>query len=470
MSMVDLVIIGAGPGGIASAVEASKLGLSVVLLDEQEAPGGQIYRDVDKAANLRGDILGADYVYGQTLTTALSASGVQYISGSVVWSIEEGFVICYTKQGVAHQLAAQTVLIATGAIERPMPIEGWTKLGVMTAGAGQILLKQSGVVAQRAALVGSGPLLYLAAVQLTKAGSPPVALIETQSSSDLWAAMPHFLGALKGWRYLIKGLKMILTLRWAGVPRFTAATEVSIGGESSVSSVRFVSNGKAHAIACDTVFLHHGVIPNVQAARSLDVTYEWSNSQNCFLPKLDAWGQTDVAGIFITGDGAGIAGAISAELRGRLSALQVAYKLGFLSKKARDKEACPIRRALNKDLAIRPFLDRAYPPYVQALTPPDHVVVCRCEDVRAGDVRRYAQMGCKGPNQTKAFGRVGMGSCQGRYCGLTVTQILAQVNERTPQEIGYYKIRSPLKPITLGELAALDQIPLEQLEQGKHDD
>jgi len=91
----------------------------------------------------------------------------------------------------------------------------------------------------------------------------------------------------------------------------------------------------------------------------------------------------------------------------------------------------------------------------QVLAPADSTLVCRCEEVTAGEVRRWAGLGCTGPNQTKAFGRVGMGPCQGRYWGLTVTEILARCHGKPPSEIGAYRIRAPLKPVTLAELAAL---------------
>ena len=93
------------------------------------------------------------------------------------------------------------------------------------------------------------------------------------------------------------------------------------------------------------------------------------------------------------------------------------------------------------------------------LLPADNTIVCRCEEVTAGDIRHYARLGCLGPNQAKAFGRAGMGPCQGRYCGLTVTSILADANAATPEQTGYFRIRPPIKPVTLGELAALIVAP-----------
>ncbi|SMX48133.1 FAD/NAD(P)-dependent oxidoreductase [Maliponia aquimaris] len=457
MSRSDLIVVGAGPAGMAAAATAADHGLSVTLLDEQPRPGGQIYRDVDRAAPLRGGILGKDYSEGTRLTAALRHECIAHLRGAVVWAIEDGFRVSYTRDGRAAQVAGDRVLLATGALERPMPLPGWTLPGVMTAGAAQILLKQSGVLAQRAVLVGSGPLLYLIAAQMVRAGTPPLALVETQTRGDLMAAMSHLGGALKGWPYLAKGVKLLSEILRARVPRHTGATGIAIEGDGRAEAVVFRAGGRDHRIACDTVLLHHGVVPNTQAARSLGVAHRWDKGQACFAPVLDAWGGTDKDGVLIAGDGGGIGGAKAAEFAGRIAALKVAGDLGKLTEPARDAQAAPLLKQRAQELAIRPFLDAAYPPYAEALAPADATVVCRCEEVTAGDIRGYAKLGCLGPNQAKAFGRAGMGPCQGRYCGLTVTVLLAKAHGQTPDETGYYRIRPPLKPVTLGELAAMEE-------------
>ena len=456
----DLAIIGAGPAGMAAATQAAKLGLSVTVLDEQARAGGQIYRNVDRASKSRGNILGADYTYGARLTVALRHSGIDHISGAVVWAIEDAFRISYTCEGRGAQIEADRILLVTGALERPMPIPGWTLPAVMTAGAGQILLKQSGLVAQSAVLVGAGPLLYLIAAQMVRAGKPPAAMIETQTRGDMIGALHHVGGAMRGWRYMAKGLKMLAEIKRAKVPRYTGATEIAIEGEDKAEAVTFTHKGRRQRAVCEMVFLHHGVVPNTQAARSLGVSHIWKAAQASFVPVLDGWGQTDVAQVFIAGDGAGIGGAKAAEYTGRLAALKMAEETGRLTAQDRDQKAAHLRRAFARELAVRPFLDAAYPPYSAALRPSNKTVVCRCEEVTAGDIRTYAKLGCLGPNQTKAFGRAGMGPCQGRYCGLTVTALLADANGQSPDEIGYYRIRPPLKPVTLGELAAMDETTL----------
>ena len=455
MQTADLVIVGAGPAGMAAAATAAECGLSVLLLDEQAAPGGQIYRGVEQVTPVRGAILGQDCTDGLPLVQGLSGNGISHLGGTVVWAIEDGTRVCYSRNGEAATIEAGRILLATGALERPMPVPGWTLPGVITAGAAQILMKQSGIVCVNAVLAGSGPLLYLLAAQMVRAGAPPRALVETQSLKDMMTAMPHLAGALKGWRYLAKGLGLLGELRKAGVPRHTGARAIAIEGETCATAIRFEAGGRQHRIDCETVLLHHGVVPNAQASRSIGAAHRWNGRQHCFEPVLDDWGRSSVDSVFVAGDGAGIGGANAAALAGRLAALAIACDLGKLTGASLDAKARPLRRALARELAARPVIDLAYPPCPAALLPQDGTIVCRCEEVTAGDIRNHARLGCLGPNQAKAYGRAGMGPCQGRYCGLTVTNLLAEANGATPDQTGYFRIRPPIKPVTLGELAAL---------------
>ncbi|MFC3165750.1 NAD(P)/FAD-dependent oxidoreductase [Ciceribacter thiooxidans] len=451
----DLAIVGAGPAGMAAARVAADAGLSVTLLDEQPRAGGQIYRDVERAAEVRGTILGPDFTKGVALARGLHHPNITHISGATVWQIEDRTRVAFTADGKASLTTGKRLLIATGALERPMPVPGWTLPGVMTVGAAQILLKQSGMVFEDAVLCGTGPLLYLVTAQMCRAGIPPRALVETQSMADVFSSARYGLGAMRGWRMLAKGLGLLAEIRKAGVKRYTGVSAIAIEGRDRAEAVRFVSGGREHRLASGTVLLHHGVVPNTQTARSMGLPHAWHEQQRAFVPEKDCWGRTPVREVFIAGDGAGIGGADAAVTAGRISALAIACDLGALSEAERDRHARNLHRKLRGEMAARPFIDRAYPPYAEALSPADGTIVCRCEEVTAGDIRRYARLGCLGPNQAKAFGRAGMGPCQGRYCGLTVTELLSGENGQTPDETGYFRIRPPIKPVTLQELASL---------------
>lgn len=454
-SHFDVVVVGAGPAGMSAAIQAAKHGATVCLLDEQLRAGGQIYRNVSNTKPTQAKILGKDYLAGRKLVQELEQTSVDHRAGVTVWNVGEDGAVTYSRNEQAQQVQGRHVILATGAIERPVPIPGWTLPGVITAGAAQIMMKSEGLVAQNAVLVGSGPLLYLVATQLLAAGAPPKALVETQTRQNLMSAMPHFWGAVKDWKQLAKGMRFLWALKRAKVPRFTAATDIAVEGTDHAQAVTFRAGGTEHRIEADMVLLHQGVVPNTQISRSLRLDHRFDGIQRCFHPVTDALGQTSHPMFSIAGDGAGIGGAKVAAILGRLSALNALARVGKIEDTLRDKKAVDLIKARQSELSIRPFLDVLYSPPESIFLPADDTIICRCEEVRAGDIRKFAAMGCEGPNRTKVFGRCGMGPCQGRNCGLTVTEILAAEHKHTQDEVGAFRIRAPLKPVTLSELAAL---------------
>ncbi len=133
-----------------------------------------------------------------------------------------------------------------------------------------------------------------------------------------------------------------------------------------------------------------------------------------------------------------------------MAALAIAGQLGQGADT--EQRARQLQGEMAQATHIRPFLDVLYRPLDEHRIPPaDDVLVCRCEEVTAGQIRHYVALGCQGPNQAKAFGRCGMGPCQGRLCGLTVTELIAQARAVEPSQVGYYRIRPPIKPVLLGD-------------------
>jgi len=453
---VDLAIVGAGPAGMAAAACAASLGLRTLVLDEQPAAGGQIYRNVSRASNAVRDWLGPDYRHGDSLVDALAASRATHLPGATVWNVSDDLDIAYLAEGQAHAVKARHLIVATGAMERPSPLPGWTLPGVMNAGAAQIMMKSAASVPDgRVVLVGCGPLLYLVAVQLLDAGADVSALVETAPAASWRVALPHFPAALRAPTYLIKGARMLARLRAAGVRRVRATGQVRVLGEKRVTGVEFDYRGAAQRIDADVLLLHHGVIPNVQLTRMLRLEHVWNTAQQAWAPQTDQWGRSSRETISVAGDGGGIGGARAAECSGRLAALDAACRLGVIDNEQFAERAAREVRERAIHLRVRPFLDALYPPPQWLLTPPDETIVCRCEEVRAGEIRQMAALGCQGPNQTKFFSRAGMGPCQGRMCGITVSNLLAEVHGKPVVDIGYYRIRPPLKPIPLSALASM---------------
>ncbi|KAA0983025.1 FAD-binding protein [Pseudomonas sp. ANT_J12] len=459
MSMieVDLLIIGAGPAGMSCAVQAREAGLNVLLLDENQQPGGQIYRSVAQSPLVDPDVLGKDYIVGAALVKRFLASGATYWPGTLAWQITRDRQVSFTRNGAnggSGQIQARALVIANGAQERPVPFPGWTLPGVMGIGAAQTLLKSAALLpSQRVVLAGSGPLLYLFAWQLIRAGSSVAAILDTTPRANRFPALRYLFSALRAPGYLFKGIGLLKTIRGSAIPHIHHVEALTAQGQGAVESVRYTVGGREAHIDSDLLLVHQGVIPNVQLTRSLGCKHLWDDVQLCWRPELDEWGQTSLAGTYVAGDGGGIDGAKVAELSGALTALQVALQLGFLSETVRDKHVRPLKRQLDRHRAIRPFLDTLYRPADIFRRPADQTIVCRCEEVSAGDIRAMSRLGCSGPNQTKSFSRCGMGPCQGRMCGITVGEILSEARQAPMQAVGYYRIRPPIKPVQLIDLA-----------------
>ncbi|MGI9452848.1 MAG: NAD(P)/FAD-dependent oxidoreductase, partial [Geminicoccaceae bacterium] len=393
--------------------------------------------------------------------------GVQHLAGATVWEVTPDRRLSFSIGGNAQSLNADQLLIATGAIERPMPFPGWTLPGVMTVGAGQILLKTSGLLPPSPCiLAGSGPLLYLLATQYLAAGMKIDAIVETTPKGNFWGALKHIPGALISNRYLRKGLAMLNVLRKSGIRHYRQAGDLVAEGEDQVEALTFTAGGERHRLPCRSLLVHIGVMPNVQISRSLHLDHDWDPLQPCWRPRVGPLGETSLPGIHIAGDGGGIMGAEAAAHGDRLATFAILTELGKLTPDQRDAVANRDLLSYRHHARARPFLDALYMPAPEFLNPPDATILCRCEEVTAGQIRSFVDLGCEGPNQAKAFGRSGMGPCQGRYCGLTVSGVIAAKRGVGMADVGYYRIRPPLKPITLGELAtmAIDDDGYEQPE------
>jgi len=454
----DAAIIGAGPAGMAAATTLARHGARTLLLDEQPGPGGQIYRGIEAASPSLRRILGADYARGARLAADLRAGTAEYAPGSAVWHVAPGREIYFTRAGLSHCVTAETLILATGAMERPMPVPGWTLPGVFTAGGLQVLLKAAGIVNHGVVLAGSGPLLYLLAAQYVAAGAPTLVVLDTAHRADKRASLAHLPAALHptALAYLGKGVRLFAALWRAKVPVYRGVSDIRITGPGKVNEIHFTYAGKTMRFPAHAVGLHAGVIPATHVPNALGCVLDWDVAQACLRPRLDGWGHTTRENVFVAGDGGGIGGARAAEHAGRLAALEALRLLGRIDQATRDRLAAPDRAARQAHLAIRPFLDRRYAPATEFLRPVDETIVCRCEEVTAGQVRTVARQGCQGPNQAKAFLRAGMGACQGRMCGPVVAALMADVHRTSPAAIGTARARPPFRPVTVGELASLD--------------
>ena len=467
--VVGLVIIGAGPAGMSAAIAAREHGTDVLVLDEQAAPGGQIYRNVETVTAERpgtARVLGADYATGAALVREFRECGAHYSPRTSVWEVstvarrddaKAPLELGILRDGIAEIVYAHCAIVATGAQERAVPVPGATLPGVMSAGGAQSLLKSSGLVPDVPAVIaGSGPLVYLVAWQLVCAGAPVRALLLTMPTGRTWRAVGTLPEALAMPSSLRKGIGWRLALAGRGV-QVMHVSDLSIEGRDQVRSVRFRHRARERSIQTSLVLLHEGVIPNAHLTLAAQLDHVWDAPQHAFRPAVDEWGSTSESGVLVAGDGARILGAEAAVESGRIAALEAAYRLGRIRVQHRDVLARRHRVSLARQRRFREFLDFAFEPGAAALRPPDPgVTVCRCEEVTVADIERVIAHGCPGPNQAKAFTRCGMGPCQGRMCATMVSEMFAERRHAGVGEVGHYRIRPPVKLLTVGELATLE--------------
>ena len=377
-------IVGARPAGMAAARVAASLDIDTLVLDDQPSSGGQIYRGIKNANSELLKVLGPEYVHGRHLLTEMDHPSICVQARTTVWQISDDGTVYYTSPEKTSAVHGEQTIIATGALERPMPFPGWTLPGVMTAGGIQIALKTAGLIPDKEfVLAGSGPLLLLLARQIIDAGGDLSAVVETTPSSNKRAAMKILPGIFRSKKMLRDGIGLIGVLRKHKIPHFRQATSLSAIGEKSIEGLRFESKGSTQELPCKLLGIHTGVVPDVQITRQLELIHDWQPDQHCWYPRVNEHGKTDRDWLRVAGDGGGIVGAAAAELQGMIAAWSVAHSLGRTDIKTANTMIKAARKQLAPLQSARKFVDRLYAPSQEFLTPANDTIVCRCEEVTA---------------------------------------------------------------------------------------
>lgn len=455
----DVAVVGTGPAGMTVTTTAAAQGLSVIVLDEQGGPGGQIYNSVEQSPLQGHPALGTDYTRGLNLARELRSCGAAYVCGANVWQAEASgalWQVVYSVHTRARRVEARQLVLATGAYERPFPILGWELPGVMSAGSAQLLLKSGGLAKPDAIFAGGGPLLYLVALQYLRAGIPVRAILDTTPRKNYGHSLMRIPGALGRCATLFKGVRMLLALRLSNATFIGGVDTLAAEGKGRLQSVFCRANGKDYRFDdAEMLFLHHGVVPNIQLALAAGCEQHWDAQQQAWCITRDPWGRTSRPGLYVTGDAAGILGADAARLRAQLTALAVSAELGVIKEEEFLAASRRLQAHLQREEGLRRFLDTLYAPPEQFRIPSDDTFVCRCEEVTAGAIRECVRAGDGDPNRLKSLLRCGMGPCQGRMCSSTVSQVVARARELDPGDIGQFRLRPPAKPVHLDELASL---------------
>lgn len=454
MAAPRVIVIGAGPAGVRAAAALVEAGLQPVVIDEGRRDGGQIYRrQPPNFSRPYAALYGSEAAKAEALHRAFDAlrPHIDYRAETLAWNIADGqlHTVCGKR---AEALPFDALVVCSGATDRLLPLPGWNRAGCYSLGAAQIALKaQACAIGSRIVFCGTGPLLYLVASQYLKAGARIAAVIDTSPQPAL-AALG---GLLARPALLLRGLGLIATLRRAGVPLLRGATPLAIDGDDETGVAGIIvrdANGRERRFDCDAVALGYHLRAETQLADLARCEFRFDDASRQWLPAIDEDGRASSAGIYLAGDGVRLAGADAAEAAGRLAALAVLHDLGVQAGSTRyEAERDGLRATLATMERFRRGLAAVFPwPHTQAAALPDDAVVCRCETIAAGELRRSAtELGGCELNRAKAFSRVGMGRCQGRYCGHAAAEIVAAATGVPVQQVGRLRGQAPVKPLPL---------------------
>ena len=451
MGQGRVIIVGAGPAGVRCAEVLVAAGIRPILVDEGRRDGGQIYRRQPEGFNRPYPTLyGTEAERARSLHQTFESlrESIDYRPETLAWNIADRHL--YTvSAGVSKALPFDALVVCSGATDRLMPVKGWHHAGTYSLGAAQIALKsQACAIGSRVVFAGTGPLLYLVAAQYVKAGAHVEAVLDT---SNLWKRVRALPKLATRPRVLVNGLSLMRTLRRAGVKVVTGIEPVEIHGtpEDGVSGITYRSqDGSTHQVVCDAVALGYHVRPETQLADLARCEFRFDAETRQWLPAVDRDGRSTVPGVYLAGDGARVLGADGAEIAGKLAAWALLQDLG---RPVPEAERDALRREREVMDRFRQGLVEAFPwPAEQAARLPDEAIVCRCEAITAGELRRVVnQMGACEANRAKAFSRVGMGRCQGRYCGHAGAEVVAAAAGIPLEQVGRLRGQGPVKPLSI---------------------
>ncbi|HKW80701.1 MAG TPA: NAD(P)/FAD-dependent oxidoreductase [Casimicrobiaceae bacterium] len=418
----SIVVIGAGPAGMAAAIEAAARGCDVTVVDESARPGGQIYRQAD--SRLEGSEFAepTEQARKKRLLRRFDRAvrRIDYRAGTVAYAAFGNGEIHLTVGDHTESLKPAAVVLATGVRERALAFPGWTLPGVMFAGGAQAMLKSQRVAPGRVAVVaGCGPLPMVVASQLTRAGVKVAVLANLRSPR---AMLRHPVGLWHGRDVVAEGLRYGRTLFDARVPRWTGFVPIRALGDERLEAVQLarvderghVVPGTMREIACDLLAINYGFVANSELAAMAGARMRHDSVAGFWLPETDPQGRTSLPWLYAAGDTAGLRGALIAEYEGTIVGAAVAGAPRAAAASGALREAIAARRRYGAfQRAVRPTL--SVPPALWRVST-DDTVICRCENVRLAEIRGALDGGHRTLNAIKRNTRAGMGWCSGRMC------------------------------------------------------
>lgn len=454
--MPDLIIVGAGPAGMAAAIAAVESGSSVMLVDEAAREGGQIYRQPSPELGVAPVGTAQEKLRKASLLRRFAAvrDRIDYRCQTVAHSLFPGPELQIANDTSSERVKAGAIILATGVSERAIPIPGWTLPGVTYAGAAQALLKSSGArIGKRVLIAGVGALPIVVGAQLASSGVD-VAAVALLHPLRAMALDP--VGLFSGWDIVLEGLQYRRWLKRKRIPIFEGWAPIKIEGDERVRSATIarvdklghIDKSSQRSFDVDAVALNFGFTANSELSRMAGADCYHDPLLGGWLPIRDNSGRTSVEGIFVAGDGAELRGALVAEAEG--------YIVGAKAAAAVMKRPVPdisrfekqFSRNLRFQMALRKTLRLPEGVWKWAS---DDTVVCRCEGVTLGRLQHAISDGHVTLDGIKRNTRIGMGWCGGRTCLQAASGYVGNVQGN--ESIAPMRARPVARPVKLGALA-----------------
>ncbi len=440
-----IIVIGAGPAGLAAAEAASRNGSEVALIDSSSRLGGQYWRHRSKVTGYRSNR--ADEIFAKVS----AAQSITHISEANIWSAErEGNLIRvnYLQGGIESSLTAEKVIIATGAYDRTLPFPGWDTPGSMTPGAAQSLLKGQGVlVGKRIIVAGTGPFLLPVATGLAEAGAEIVALIDANSPLR-WSLSPlALLTNITKFSELVYYVRLMRKFRIR--PHFGRAVTTFANGVATISAVNsgfHIKSGKSQAMRADVVAVGWGFVPDLSLGGILGCAQR-VDSDGTVIFEVDENQLSSQPQIWIAGEATGIGGADLSLIEGEIAGLAASgqkIRHALLTERVRKQR---FANALKRSYPVRD----GWREWITSNT-----TICRCEEVKSQEIKdSVSELGAEDSRTSKLFTRAGMGLCQGRMCSRNVSEIVSGITQCavTDGERIAASNRPIAAPISLGQLS-----------------
>ncbi len=454
----EILVLGAGPGGLSAAIAAKTAGAEVVVIDERSVAGGQFFKQI----GVKGpDVPAPDvqHIEGMALIRKAIDLGIEIELETVLWGGFEGDEFMVSGPDGSTCYKPRRLIVATGAYERGHIVPGWTLPGVMTTGAAQTLWRSSRILpGQRVIIAGNGPLNLQLAAELVKGGAEVVALAE--------AAKPHRLAAIadavKMLRYspmlTMDGLRYLRRIKSSGVSVLNGTILRNIESRGENLKVEFGpanqnSTDDLKNFEADAVCLGYGFEPSNEILRTMGCAHDYDPERQELSTRTDENGLTSIDTIYALGDCTGLGGARAAfsagEVAGFSAAVSIGYQLDIKMEQSRQKA----RRNLSRHRNFQHSLWRVFSyPRINLDLADRQTIICRCEEVTVGKIMDLIEEGCLSIGDIKRRTRLGMGPCQGRYCSPVLQHVIASRGGLPVESHSGFAPRVPLKPIAIADL------------------